>query len=142
MFGNFFSIGEAVLDLQPDGVLDVLHRLFVAVVLAVAALQRRTGHGVSFRVGLDNNRQAQLLHAMDYKLAFVSQFGNQQNNCSYITDILIPVCYGRVESNHTVGTPGSVVRRACGFLFCSEHDLSHESLCVRARPFGKLRASF
>jgi hypothetical protein len=68
MFRNFFSAGEAVLDVQPDGILDVLHRLFVAVALAVAALQRRTGYKVSVRVGFDNNRQAQSLHAMDYNL--------------------------------------------------------------------------
>lgn len=50
---------------------------------------------------------------------------------SRITDILLPLCYGRTESNHTVGTPGSVVRRACGFLVCGEQEVSHRSLCVR-----------
>ena len=62
----------------------------------------------------------------------ISQFGNAPKTIgSRITDILLPLCYGRTESNHTVGTPGSVVRRACGFLVCGEQEVSHRSLCVR-----------
>src|SRR5271157_295143 len=57
-----WSLRDPVLNVQPDGVLNILHRLFVAFSLAVATLQRRAGHEVSVRVGFDHNRQSQVLH--------------------------------------------------------------------------------
>jgi len=48
--------------MQTDGVLDVLHGLFVGIPLAVAALQRGTGDEIAVRVCFHNDGKDKMLH--------------------------------------------------------------------------------
>lgn len=63
MFRDFLAVGEAILDVQPDSILDVGYRFFVGVSLAVAALQRRAGNKIAVRVTLKNDGKRDLFHA-------------------------------------------------------------------------------
>ena len=49
------AICEAILDMQPDGVLDVFHRLFVRVPLAIATLKRGARDEIALRVAFDDD---------------------------------------------------------------------------------------
>ena len=50
--------------MQTDGVIDVLDRLFAGFALAVAALKSRTRDQIPVGVGLDDDGQSELLHAV------------------------------------------------------------------------------
>lgn len=45
--GIFLAIRTTIFDVQPDGIFDVFHGLFVGVSLAVAALKRRAGNKIA-----------------------------------------------------------------------------------------------
>ena len=55
MFGNFLAVGDAVVNVQADGVLDVLHRLFVGVALAIATLKHGAGNEAAVRISLNGD---------------------------------------------------------------------------------------
>src|SRR5208337_1680497 len=61
--GNFFTVSQAIFDVQSNGVLDVRDRLFVGLPLAVTALERRAGHEIAVLVAFNNDRKRQVLHA-------------------------------------------------------------------------------
>jgi hypothetical protein len=63
LLGHPLAVSQAVLDVQSDGVLDVLHGLFVSVSLAVATLQGGTGNEVAVGVSFDNDGKSEALHA-------------------------------------------------------------------------------
>ncbi len=62
MFGNFLAACKAILDMQPDRILDVLHGFFVRISLAVTTLKPRTGNKVAVGVSFYHVRQRKLFH--------------------------------------------------------------------------------
>jgi hypothetical protein len=59
---DFFALGQAVLDVQLNGVLNVLDGFLVRVALAVAALKRGTGNEVAIGVRFDDDRKSNVFH--------------------------------------------------------------------------------
>ena len=55
---NFLAVGNAVFNVQSNGVLDGLDSLFVAVSLATASLERRARNEVTVRICFDNDERA------------------------------------------------------------------------------------
>jgi hypothetical protein len=60
--GNLLAVSDTVFDVQSNGVLDVRDGLFVAVSLAIAALERRARNEVTVRICFDNDRKSYIFH--------------------------------------------------------------------------------
>jgi hypothetical protein len=52
VLGNFLTVGDAVFDMETEGILDVCNGFFVGVPLAVTSLQRGTGNEVTVGITL------------------------------------------------------------------------------------------
>ena len=59
---DFFSIGQAIFDVQLNRVLDVLNRFFVSVALAVTTLERGARNEKPVRVSFDDDGKSNVLH--------------------------------------------------------------------------------
>jgi hypothetical protein len=57
---NFFSVGQAILDVQADGVFDILDRFFVGISLAIATLG--TGNKIAVGIGFNDDWKYQIPH--------------------------------------------------------------------------------
>lgn len=60
--GNLFAVGQPVLDVQPDGILDVVDSFFVRFALTVATLERRAGNETAIGVCFNDDRKRNVLH--------------------------------------------------------------------------------
>src|ERR1700676_1745587 len=59
---DLFSIGNTVLNMQPNGVLCVLDGFLVRFALAVATLKRRTRNEVPIGITFDNDGKSNVFH--------------------------------------------------------------------------------
>ena len=55
--GYFLALLNAILEVQLNGILHVLHRLLVGIALAIAPLQFRAGNKITIFVPLNNHRK-------------------------------------------------------------------------------------
>ncbi len=60
--GDFFTVGKPVLDVQLDGVLDVVDGFLVRFALTVATLERRAGNKKTIGVCFDDDGKSDVLH--------------------------------------------------------------------------------
>jgi hypothetical protein len=63
---DFFALGQPILDVQLNGVLNVLDGFLVRVALAVAALKRGTRNEVAIGVRFDDNRKSNVFHNLGH----------------------------------------------------------------------------
>jgi hypothetical protein len=60
--GNFFIVGDAIFEVEEDGILDVFQRFFIGVALGITALQLGAGGKVAIFVLFEQDGKKKSVH--------------------------------------------------------------------------------